>query len=187
MQRASFAAVTSDSGTQIQSLLASGGRGGGSGGVTVIRGCFGSWLPLVHQIRVDCIVVEKCKTGPSLREDKRFYPEILGHLLKYIVPRLDATTSSEAIILTDRIPVNRKRQVIEKTIKETLASMLPKGMPYRILHHDSKSCCGLQVADYINWAIFRDVERNDSRSWTLVRPAIKSQFDIFRRGTMRWY
>ena len=30
----------------------------------------------LDSVRIDCLVVEKCKTGPALREDKRFYPEL---------------------------------------------------------------------------------------------------------------
>jgi hypothetical protein len=51
---------------------------------------------------------------------------------------------------------------------------------FRILHHDSKSCCSLQVADYFNWAVYRRWDRGDDRSLNLVKRAVKSQFDIFR-------
>lgn len=65
-------------------------------------------------------------------------------------PAIDACGNS-----ADRIPVNKKRKAIEKAIKMTLPQMLPDSLRFRILHHDSKSCCGLQVADYFNWAIYR--------------------------------
>ena len=37
----------------------------------------------MRHMSIDSLVVEKRKTGPALREDMRFYPEMLGHLLKF--------------------------------------------------------------------------------------------------------
>lgn len=136
---------------------------------------------------VDGIVVEKRKAAPPLRDETVFYPKMLGELLQYVVKRADPRQWSELIVITDRIPVNKKRKAIEKAIKMTLPQMLPNKLRFRILHHDSKSCCGLQVADYFNWAIYRAWDRADSRSLDLVRRAVRSQRDIFRRRTKAWY
>jgi hypothetical protein len=136
---------------------------------------------------VDGIVVEKRKAAPPLRDEAVFYPKMLGELLQYVVRRADPRQWSEMIVITDRIPVNKKRKAIEKAIKMTLPQMLPDTLRFRILHHDSKSCCGLQVADYFNWAIYREWDRADSRSLDLVRRAVRSQRDVFRRRTKAWF
>ena len=138
-------------------------------------------------LRADAIVVEKCKTAPSLRVDERFYPRMLGYLLGYVFRGVDVTHISQVIVITDRIPVKGKRRAIEKGIKEHLASVLPDKVPYHVLHHESKSWYGLQVADYMNWAIFRKWERGDSTAANLVQPCINSEFDIFRFGQKRCY
>ena len=137
----------------------------------------------LHGIRIDCLVVEKRKTGPALREDKRFYPKMLGYLLKYVLPQV----GEKVIIITDRIPVKKKRQAIEKGVKRTLAEMLPPEAKYRILHHESRSHLGLQVADYCCWAVFRKWERDDAAYYDRIKEAIKSNFDIFRTGTTHYY
>ncbi|NJM54867.1 MAG: DUF3800 domain-containing protein [Verrucomicrobiae bacterium] len=138
-------------------------------------------------IRVDALVVEKRKTGPALRAEERFYPEMLGYLLRYVVEGHDLRQFAEVIVFTDRIPVQRKRTAVEKTIKLTLAQKLPKGVRYRILHHDSKSNCDLQIADYCNWAIYRKWDRADARSYSLIQPVVQSEFEIFRNGTTLHY
>ena len=56
-------------------------------------------------------------------------------------------------MITDRIPHQKKRLAAEKAIKEHLSDVLPKVLKYQLCHHDSKSCLGLQVADYCNWAM----------------------------------
>ena len=36
-------------------------------------------------MRVDALIVEKRKTGPALRQEARFYPKMLGYLLRYVL------------------------------------------------------------------------------------------------------
>lgn len=146
----------------------------------LIRSC-------LHEFKADSVIVEKRKTGPSLQEDDKFYPKMLGYLLRYIVKGCDLSKWSEVIVITDQIPINKKRKAVEKAIKTTLSDMLPPGTPYRVLHHASMSCAGLQIADYFNWAIYRKWERGDDRSHALISTAIRSEFDIFRTGKILWY
>jgi hypothetical protein len=141
----------------------------------------------LDSFRVDSVVVEKRKTGPALRVDRRFYPEMMGYLLRYVISKTELSRVSQIIAITDRIPINRKRQAIEKAVKTVLANMLPVAVRYRVLHHASKSCAGLQIADYFNWAIFRAWERADHRSLSMIRGAVRSQFDIFATGSITWY
>ena len=138
-------------------------------------------------LRIDSVIVEKCKTGPALREDTRFYPRMMGYLLRYVLSQPLHEPVQEVIVITDRIPVNKKRGAISKAVKQVLADMLPREVGYRVWHHDSKSCMGLQVADYCNWAIYRAWDRDDRRALHIIESAVLSQFDIFRLGTKRWY
>ena len=138
-------------------------------------------------LRIDSLIVEKPKTGPALREDRRFYPEMLGYLLKYVLPRELNGDTEEVIVITDAIPVQKKRRAIEKAIRRTLAEMLPAGMRYRVLHHQSRSHYGLQVADYCCWAVFRKWQRGETEHYDRIRPALRSEFDIFRSGTGYYY
>lgn len=141
----------------------------------------------IGALRIDSLVVEKAKTGPALREDKHFYPKMLGYLLRYVVPRELNGGVDEVIVITDTIPIQKKRQAIEKAIKAVLAEMLPAGMRYRILHHASRSHFGLQVADYCNWAVFRKWQKGEVEFYDRIKPAIQSEFDIFQTGTRYYY
>jgi len=136
---------------------------------------------------VDSIVIEKRKTGTTLQDPKNFYPKMLGYLLRYVVEQLDRSHIDEVIVITDSIPVARKKQAIEKAIKQTLAEMLPVDCKYRVLHHASRSHFGLQIADYCNWAIFRRWEREDDLYWRKIKACIKSEFNIFRLGNTYYY
>jgi hypothetical protein len=136
---------------------------------------------------IDSLIVEKRKTGPALQEDKRFYPEMLGYLLKYVLPKELAAGAEEVIVITDTIPVNKKRHAVEKGVHLALAEMLPAGMKYRILHHESRSHFGLQVADYCCWAVQRKHQMGETSYFDIIKPAMRSEFDIFRSGTRLYY
>ncbi len=138
-------------------------------------------------MRLDSLIVEKRKTGPALQVIEKFYPRMIGYLLRYVLAPWNLRDYAEVIVITDNIPISRKREAIEKAIKQTLSNMLPSGTKYRVLHHASKSCVSLQVADYCNWAIFRKWERGDPRSYDLINSALHSEFDIFQNGVRYYY
>ena len=141
----------------------------------------------LENLRIDSLVIEKRKTGTALQVLEKFYPRMIGYLLRYVLDPKNLKDFSEVIVITDSIPVSRKREAVEKAVKQTLSKMLPTGTKYRVLHHASKSCVGLQIADYCNWAIFRKLERQDLRSYELIRSGIRSEFDIFRPGMKYYY
>ncbi len=136
------------------------------------------------QLRIDSLIVEKAKTGPALRLDSRFYPEMLGYLLRHVFERNNGY--DEIIVITDSIPHNKKRRSIEKGVKHALKRMLPGGTRYRVLHQASRAHYGLQIADYCNWAIYRHWNTGETTYYDLIKPAIHSEFDIFEGGK-RWY
>jgi len=130
----------------------------------------------LHELNIDSLVVDKIKTKNELRDIKHFYPEMLGHLFDSVMKQKDRT-NSEIIVITDSIPLNRKKQAVEKAIKETLKHSIAQ--PFRILHHASKSHYGLQIADYCNWAIFRKWEKGDTEFYEMLRKNIRSENNIF--------
>ena len=136
----------------------------------------------LEDMRIHSVLVEKSQTDPAQREDARFYPELLGRLLQFVLPRELDADANEVIVITDTIPVNRKRHAVEKAVRATLARMLPPGMKYRVLHHQSRSHYGLQVADYCCWAIFRKWQMRETKHYDRIAPAVRSEFGIVGLG-----
>lgn len=139
------------------------------------------------QFRIDSLIVEKRKTQPQLRDQEKFYPVMLGYLLRHVFKQVMGENHKQIIVKTDQLPLNKKRKAFEKSIKTTLADMLPNHARYRVLHHESRSSISLQVADYCNWAIYKKWTTGDSRSYDLIKEGIKSEFDIFRTGKEHYY
>lgn len=137
--------------------------------------------------RIDCVIAEKCKTGPALQDEVKFYPKMMGYLLRYILKGVNLSQYQEVLVFTDAIPIEKKKNAIQKAIKEVLAEMLPVNAKYRIFHHDSKSNFDLQVVDYCNWAIYRKYAKEDERSYSKIAGAVKSEFEIFKNGSREYY
>lgn len=146
-----------------------------------VRGrVFGLIADHLGEIRVDCLVVEKCKTAPSLRQDSLLYPKMLGYLLRFVVCEETDNGAREFIVITDTLPFTGKRRRADTIVKRRLARMLPSGMRLRAFHHPSCSHYGLQLADYCSWAMFRKWERGDPSYYDRIQGAVRSEFDIFR-------
>jgi len=107
----------------------------------------------VVPFKVDSIVIEKRKTHPKIQDVTKFYPMMMTYLLNYVFNGLNFDKFKHVNIITDMIPVEKKREAIKKAIKTNLATRIPENMNYTLMHHSSKSCFGLQLADYYGYAI----------------------------------
>lgn len=136
--------------------------------------------------RIDSIVIEKRKTHPKLQDESRFYPEMMGYLLKYVLRVISINSFKEVIIITDSIP-KTKKNAANKTLKLTLSQMLPQHVKYRVMHHNSEAHYGLQLVDYCNYAIYRKWETGFMEYYDIIKGRIKSEFNIFETGSSYFY
>ncbi len=141
----------------------------------------------LQDMEIHSLIVEKSKTNPVLTVETRFYPQMLGYLLKYVLGSRFHEDVREVLIITDTLPLKRQRRAIEKAVKGFLSAMLPDRVKYRVVHHDSRSHHGLQVADYCCWAIYRKWEKGEKTHYSSIKSALRSEFDIFRAGTIHYY
>ena len=148
----------------------------------VRSGVFSAIKDNLDKLRIDSLIVDKREVSPALREDRSFYPEMLGVLLKFVMPRELVSGVDSVIVITDTIPINRKRKAIERGIRNSLSTMLPPRMKYRILHHNSRSHYGLQVADYCCWAIHRKWQTGESDWFDQIKSAVRSESAIYHEG-----
>lgn len=143
---------------------------------------------------VDSIVAEKCKTNPVLREETKLYRKIYHYLLDYIFQRHQEV--EKILIFIHAAPVKRKRHAFEKGIKETLNEILGnerlgKEIKYHIQYLPTISSYGLQAADYCSWALKKKWGdwggKIDLRSYNCIASKVKSEFEIFKTGTTKYY
>lgn len=148
-----------------------------------VFGVIGSHL---SELRIDCLVIEKRKTRPALHGDG-IYRWALGYLLRRVLSLEVHAGTSNVMVITDAFPVNRKRRAVEEAIQHAVVSKQLPGMKYRVAHHQSRSHYGLQVADYCCWALFRKWQRGKSVWYDRIKPALRSEIDVFAGETQHYY
>lgn len=144
-----------------------------------------SVLSSVGNYYVDSLIIEKPKTYPSLQKVETFYPRMYQYLLRYVFKRANHNID-HYVIITDEIPVEKKREAVNKGLKTTVKTILGKRR-FSVLHHASKSHFYLQITDYCSWAIYRKWQHNDLRSYRHIEKKVLSEFDIFGSGTKLYY
>ena len=133
----------------------------------------------------DSVVVEKSKTHPSLYDHVRFYPKFAGYLLEYVFNRF-TDPKQRVVLITDRLPVQKQREAVEKAFKTFIRSRLGE-RPFTILHQASSVHPCLQAADYCTWAIHKKWRNSEMRPYANIRDFVRSEFDIFQHGKDRFY
>ncbi len=148
---------------------------------------FSALAPHLESLGVYSIILQKNKAHPRLHDPRRFYPLAVGWLMKHALPRSLNDATRSLVVVTDSIPLSKRRREAEKSLKASIAASVPDSTSYHIFHHQSRSDLNLQIVDYVNWAIFRKWEREDARAYQYIRAAIRSEGDLFRAGTVEYY
>jgi Protein of unknown function (DUF3800) len=136
---------------------------------------------------IDALIVEKSKVGPALREVVRFYPEMLGYLLRYVLRSSARDPNTEVLIFLAALHTGQQKRAVQKAVKQTLARMLPSGAKHRIIYHGAKANFDIQIADYCTWAIYKKWTHEEFRPFEVIKRAVRTEFDIFRKGTRHYY
>ena len=130
---------------------------------------------------IDCLVIEKPAVSATLTMGESFYPTMFARLIEIAQPAGTGDADSpEVVVISDTVPINRGRRAVEKSIQTTLLRALPR-VRHRILHHQSRSHYGLQIADYCSWAIFRKWASGDDTWYEQIQSAIRREHTILDR------
>lgn len=134
-------------------------------------------------LRVDAIVLEKAKAMPQIRlTEERFYQHAWFYLMKYVTPRLSC---EELLVVTASLGKKKKREAFYEAVREVMKQV--SRMRYKTACWDASSDSCLQVADYCGWAIQRKWEAGDPEAHSRIISKVRSEYDLFSRGTTIYY
>jgi hypothetical protein len=143
------------------------------------------------QFRVDATIFEKRKVRPHRRAlTDRFYEFAWFYHLKALAPRIMGA-GDRLLLVPATVAKSREKQVLFSEAVREAVGQLVKG-DARCAFWAARTDPCLWVADYCSWAIQRKWEQTwegkpDDRSQKLIADKIKSEFDIFARGTQTYY
>ena len=160
----------------------------------------------LDDFEIDSVVAQKNKTNPSLyieydifqkkegggvvfktkHSEEKFYRLISQTLLQYIFNRYQNLAQIEKVVVVlGSIFTKNKREYILKSLKQYLKPKFKK--PFYIYFHKAEADINCQLADYCGWALYVNIERGENRPFQNIKEKIKSNFDIFARGTTEYY
>ena len=147
---------------------------------------FDATVSYIGDFAAASVIVEKAKANPKLRSVEQIYPLMVDRVLASMCRQLGFDRCEQTIIVTDTIPERKKRGAVALASAVKIEHSIST-VRYRLYHHDSRSSTGLQIADYINWAIYRKWNTDDLRSYDRISRCVIDEVDVFQHGTTRYY
>lgn len=148
---------------------------------------------------VYAIIVRKNKTSPLLYRERykkgtqwitrvtgiELYKKVCECLLQYVFRGRKGEVEKIVVVLAS-LPVGEKKKAVLQTLKHSLKERVP-GVPFEIYSHQACADLNCQLADYCCWAISVKAERGEKRPYEIIKPRVKSVFDIFKDGNREYY
>jgi len=166
-----------------------------------IRDNFYAVIKELVDFEIDSVIAEKCKAHPLLYEEietngdfsiksrkgveERFYRQICETLLQYVIRRYKNKRISKIVVILDQIMTNKKKDFVTKSIKTYMKEHF--GLTPYIYFHQTKADLNSQIADYCCWAMKKKWCDDELRPYNEIKNKVKSEFDIFRKGTTKHY
>ena len=143
-------------------------------------------LLATRDFRIDATILEKSKAKPTIRvTDERFYQLAWYLHMKYVAP-LVIGANDEVLVIGASIGTRRQRSGFRSAVSDVARQVLPTAR-FQVASWSAASDPCLQVADYCAWALQRKWERADDRSYRLIAPQIRTEFDAFAIGMVHYY
>lgn len=160
---------------------------------------FANILKLDDAGGVHSVLAEKRKAHPSLyktsrivkgkekivTDEARFYNLVCRTLLKYVINRAAYQGATCFVIVLSSLFTKEKQSQLEGALKSAIKSLTTR--PFHVYFRANKADINCQIADYCGWAITVAWERDEKRSLDIIKSVVKSQFDLFQRGTDFFY
>ena len=139
-----------------------------------------------YDFRIDATILEKSKALPQIGlTEEMFYKYAWYYHMKYVAPRV-ASRTDELLVIAASIGTKRKSLNFRYAVSDVMEQTSPtRAMRVNMWPAAVDPC--LQVADYCSWAIQRKWEREDLRSYDLIKDKIQSEYDLFSGGITFYY
>lgn len=139
-----------------------------------------------HDFRVQATICEKSKAQPQVRQSKaRFYKYPWYYHFKHGIPKA-IHKPTDLLVTAASIGTKKERETFINALSDVMQQTLG-GVPWAVDFRPSQTDCSLQIADYCAWAIQRKWEKEDVRSYDLIKDRITYEYELWRHGTVHYY
>lgn len=142
-----------------------------------------------YDFRIQATVMEKSKAYPRVRMSRaRFYKYgWFYHFCHGTNPLVNPFLGDapDLLVTAASLGTGKERTAFLNAIEEVMAQIVPGRCTTHFCAASADPC--VQVADYCAWAIQRKWERNDARSYDLIKDRITYEYDLWSHGNRHFY
>lgn len=135
---------------------------------------------------IQATVCEKSKAQPQVRSSKaRFYKYPLFYHFKHGISQRLAR-ADRLLVTAASIGTRKERETYVSNLNDVMfQTLMPSS--WAVDFRPSKTCYGLQIADYCAWAIQRKWERGNTAHYDLISDKINYEYELWHRGQTHYY
>jgi hypothetical protein len=139
-----------------------------------------------HKFTVQATPMEKSKARPQVKvTEARFYKTGWYFHFKHALAKY-AKDHDELLITAASIGTKKGQGVFTDAVNDVVQQHLHRNQWAAHFCSSASDPC-LQVADYCTWAIQRKWERDDRRSYELIKDRITYEYDLWSHGNQHYY
>lgn len=139
-----------------------------------------------HDFQIQATIMEKSKAQPNVTISKdRFYKYGWYYHFKHGLAK-NIKSHEEVLITAASIGTKKGQTVFTDAVNDVVGQFMRRKQWATGFWPCGTDPC-LQVADYCTWAIQRKWERNDSRSYDLIKDRIIYEYDLWSRGKAHYF
>jgi hypothetical protein len=140
-----------------------------------------------QDFQIDATIMEKRKAQPQVRAtNASFYKYGWYYHFRSIAKRVFHQPTAELLITAASVGTRKQQAIFTSTVNDVV-QQVATGNRWSTYFCPSAADPCLQVADYCAWAIQKKWERNDFRSYDLIRHKIRREYDLWSHGTKTYY
>lgn len=141
---------------------------------------------LRHDFKIQATIMEKTKAQPHIKISRsQFYKYGWFYQFKHGTSMM-IPCAKDTLITAASIGNRKEKLSFINAINDVMKQTMHRNK-WKIDFKPASSDGCLQVADYCAWAIQRRWERNDTRSYDLIKNRISYEFDLWSHGTQHFY
>lgn len=139
-----------------------------------------------HDFSVQATIMEKSKAHPQVRHTKPGFYQF-GFFYHFKFGLNEGISGSTELLLTTASLGNRRERAAFQAAVHDAMRQTSEDVSWKTDFMPAHADPCLQVADYCAWAIQRKWERNDERSYLLIKDRITYERDLWAKGDHHYY
>lgn len=144
-------------------------------------------FPLIAQmesISAHTLWIDKHNAAPSMQNTSKIYSLFGGAIAKYLLKALPVEKYEQVILIFDKALTKKNENAFLATVKPALQEL---NRPFKIYFHSVNLDFNGQVADYIAWAHYVNLEKAEHRPISSLPLRLRDEFNLFRNAHTRYY